>query len=123
MYFRLVGDFDADNEVENSSIGNKTTNIYRQNPVFVGYTLVSELIDVLKSGYYEAPFGYNIVDWLLDEVIKLKNRVSFWLNDTKKDIIMTKEDEEHFKNNNICRFCETEIIDIKVRDHCHLTGK
>ena len=36
---------------------------------------------------------------------------------------MTKEDEEGFKKNNICRFCEKEILSNKVRDHCHLTGK
>ena len=36
---------------------------------------------------------------------------------------MTVKDEEVLKNNNICRFCEKEIIDNKVRDHCHLTGK
>ena len=36
---------------------------------------------------------------------------------------MTEEDEEVYRNNNICRFCEKEIIDNKVRDHCHLTGK
>ena len=36
---------------------------------------------------------------------------------------MTQEDEEDFKNNSICRFCEKEILSDKVRDHCHLTGK
>ena len=36
---------------------------------------------------------------------------------------MTEEDEEDYKNNNICRFCEREILSDKVRDHCHLTGK
>ena len=36
---------------------------------------------------------------------------------------MKQEDEEDFKNNNICRFCEKEILSDKVRDHCHLTGK
>ena len=36
---------------------------------------------------------------------------------------MTKEDEDHFRNTNIiCWFCETEILDTKVRDHCHLTS-
>ena len=28
-----------------------------------------------------------------------------------------------FRNTNICWFCEKEILDNKVRDHCHLTGK
>ena len=47
----------------------------------------------------------------------------FYFKETKKDIIMKQEDEEDFKNNNICRFYGKEIISDKVRDHCHLTGK
>ena len=35
---------------------------------------------------------------------------------------MTEEDEEDYRNDNICRFCEKEILSDKVRDHCHLTG-
>ena len=36
---------------------------------------------------------------------------------------MTKEVEEHYRNNNFCRFCEKEKHFNKVRDHCYLTGK
>ena len=36
---------------------------------------------------------------------------------------MTQEDEEDYKNKNICRFCDKNIESDKVRDHCHLTGK
>ena len=36
---------------------------------------------------------------------------------------MTEENEENYKNNNVCRFCEGEILSDKVRDHCHVTGK
>ena len=36
---------------------------------------------------------------------------------------MTSEDEEDYRNNNICRFCEKDIESDKVRHHCHLTGK
>ena len=36
---------------------------------------------------------------------------------------MKQEDEEDYKNNNICRFCEKNIGSDKVRDHCHLNGK
>ena len=49
--------------------------------------------------------------------------MAFYFKNTKTDIIMTKENEEDFKNNNICRFCEKYILSDKVRDHCHLTGK
>ena len=36
---------------------------------------------------------------------------------------MREEDEEDFRNNNICRFCEKNIEFDKVRDPCHLTGE
>ena len=49
--------------------------------------------------------------------------MNFWFKDTKKDIIMTEEDQQDFENNNICRYCEKYIETDKVRDHCHLTGK
>ena len=48
--------------------------------------------------------------------------MAFYFKNTKKDIIMKQEDEEDYKNNNIRRFCEKEILSDKVRDHCHLTG-
>ena len=32
--------------------------------------------------------------------------MAFYFKNTKKDIIMTDEDDEDFKNNNICQFCE-----------------
>ena len=36
---------------------------------------------------------------------------------------MTQEDEEDYRKNNVCRFCEKNIEFDKVRDHCHLTGR
>ena len=78
--------------------------------------------DVLESGYYESPLGYDNVDCFVKEIIKLENKMAFYFKNTKKDIIMT-EDEEDIENNNICRFCEKIIESDKVRDHCHLTGK
>ena len=46
----------------------------------------------------------------------------FYFKKINKDIIMTKKDEEDFKKNNICRFCEKSSDCDKVRDNCHLTG-
>ena len=123
LYFRIYADFEADNEKDNSIVGNKTTNIYKQNPILNGYRIVSELDDVLQSGYYKFSLGYDNVDWFVEEVIKLENKMAFCFTNTKKDIIMTQENEEDFRNINICRFCEKIIESDKVRDHCHLTGK
>ena len=123
IYFRIYADFEADNEKDNACIGNKTTNIYKQNPILNGYHIISKLEDILKSDYYKSHLGYNIVDWFVDEVIKLENKMAFYFKDTNKDIIMTQEDEEDYRNDNVCRFCEKEILSDKVRDHCHLTSK
>ena len=71
-YFRLYTDFEADNEKDNSSIGKKTTNIFKQNPVLNGYHINSELEDVLKSDYHKSPFGYNNGDWFVDEAKKIR---------------------------------------------------
>ena len=57
LYFRVYADFECNNEIDNSNMGNKTTNIYKQNPVCNGYYIVSELPNVLKSGYYHSPLG------------------------------------------------------------------
>ena len=122
IYFRIYADFEADNEKDNSSVGNKTTNIYKQNPILNGYHIISELEDILKSDYYKSPLDDSNVDCFVDEVIKLKNNMAFYFKNTNKDIILTEKDEEGYRINNVCRFCEKNIESDKVRDHCHLTG-
>ena len=62
LNFRIYAGFEADNEKDISSIGNKTTNIYKQNPVLNGYHIISELDDVSKSRYHKSPLGYDNVD-------------------------------------------------------------
>ena len=54
LYFRIYADFECNNEIDNSLIGEKISNIYKQNPVCNGYYIVSELNDVLQSGYYSS---------------------------------------------------------------------
>ena len=76
--FTIYAVFEADNEKNNSRIGNKTTNIYKQNPVFIGYFIESELKDVLKSGYYRSLWGYSIVDCFVEEIFKLENKMAFY---------------------------------------------
>ena len=79
--------------------------------------------NVLKGGDYEFRLGYKNVDWFPNEVIKLENEMAFYVKNTKKDIIMTEENEKDFKTTKICRSCEKQIKSDEVRDHCHLTGK
>ena len=88
IYFRIYADFEADNEKGDSKIGNKTTNIYKQKPVLNGYYIISELEDVLKSGYYESPLSYDYVDWFVKEVIGLENKMAFYFKNIKKKILL-----------------------------------
>ena len=39
--------------------------------------------------------------------------------------MITKEDNENFKNSTKCWICDNGYIDkdVKVKDHCHMTGK
>ena len=87
---------EADNEIDNSIIGKKTTNIYKQNPVLNSYQIISKLEDVLKSVYYEFPLRYDKIDWYVNEVIKLEKKKAFYFKKNKKDIITTEENEEGF---------------------------
>ena len=91
LYFRIIADFEADNEKDDYKIGNKTTNIYKQKPVLNGYYITAELNDVLKSGYYESPLGYDNVDWFVKEIIKLENKMAFYFKNTKKISLCQKK--------------------------------
>ena len=42
-----------------------------------------------------------------------------------KVLVITKEDNESFKNSTKCSICDNGYVDhdVKVKDHCHITGK
>ena len=42
-----------------------------------------------------------------------------------KELVMTKKDNEGFKNSTKCWICDNDYIDddVKVKDHCHTTVK
>ena len=79
LYFRIYADFEADNGKDNSGIGNKTTNIYKQKPILNGYHIESELEGISKSGYHNSLLGYSNVYWFVNEVMKLENKMTFFL--------------------------------------------
>ena len=70
--------------------------------------------DVLQSIYYKSPLGYDIVDWFVNEVIKLENRMTFCFENTIEDIVMKKKDEEDFKKIKVYRFVKKILNLIKL---------
>ena len=70
------------------------------------FYIVSEIIDILQGRYYESLLGYDNVEWFVDQVINLQNKMTFFFKNTKEDIILSEKDEEHCRNRNVCWFCE-----------------
>ena len=116
LYFRIYANFGADNEIDNSSIGDKITNIYKQNQVINGYHIESELNNILKSGFSRSSLGYNNVDWFVNEVIKLESKMAFYFKNTNKDIIMTDEKRKTLKIITFVDFVKKKYYLIKLEN-------
>ena len=46
---------------------------------------------VLKSDYYKSLLGYKNVEWFVDKVIKLENKMAFHFKRTNNDVNMTEK--------------------------------
>ena len=65
---------------------------------------------------------YTFLEYMLDEVKYCKKVMKKEFN---KSLKMTKEDEKKFQKAEECHICDKKYTDkdIRVRDHCHITGK
>ena len=65
---------------------------------------------------------YTFLEYMLDEVKYCKKVIKKEFN---KPLKMTKEDEKKFQKAEECYICDKKYTDkdIRVRDHCHITGK
>ena len=65
---------------------------------------------------------YKFMEAMLEEVKYCKKVMKKEFN---KPLRMTKDDEKEFQKSNKCHICEKEYTekDIRVRDHCHITGQ
>ena len=79
LNLRIIAVFEADNEIDNSSRGNKTANNIKQNPVCNCYFIISELEVVLKSGYSTSKLNHDNVDWIVEDVLGLNKKMTFFL--------------------------------------------
>ena len=106
--FTVYADFECNNEIDNSTISEKTTNINRQNLYCNRYCIVSDLPEVLASEY-KYVFGHDKVDWFVDEIIKLENKMKLYFKDTNIPLKMSEEVDYNFENSNKCWFCELDF--------------
>ena len=61
-------------------------------------------------------------EWVFEKYDKCKQIISKYF---KKKLIVSREDEERYKNTQNCWICNKQIVGNKnkVRGHCHITGK
>ena len=65
---------------------------------------------------------YKFMEKMLEEVKYCKKVMKTFFN---KPLKMTKDNEDEFQKAKACHICDIEYTDkdIRVRDHCHITGK
>ena len=89
-----------------------------------GYKLVR--IDDKFSQPFKRHLGedavYNFMNNMIEESTYCSDVMEKHFN---KELVMTKEENEDFKSCVKCWICENDYVDsdVKVRDHCHITGK
>ena len=76
----------------------------------------------LATTYRGEKAVYKFMEAMLEEVKYCKKVMK---KEFSKPLRMTKEDEEEFQKADECYICNKKYTneDIKVRDHCHITGK
>ena len=88
--------------------------------------LVPECVDDKFSksfkSYLDKDAVYNFISAMIEESKYCSGVMKKHFN---KELVMTKENNEGFENATKCWICDNDYIDtdIKVRDHCHITGK
>ncbi len=67
----------------------------------------------------------HFIQTLKEEGQNLSQILKERLEKFKYHVLSLKEEEEEFQNVNVCHICKKKFSksDIKVRDHCHITGK
>ena len=89
-----------------------------------GYKLVC--FDDKFSKTFKASVGedsvYNFINNMIEESNYCNEFMKKYFN---KELVMTKEDNEDFKNSTKCWICDNDYVDkdVKIRYHFHIIGK
>ena len=62
--------------------------------------------------------AYNFINSVIEESKYCSDAMKKYFS---KELVMTKEDNENFKNSSKCWICDIDYVDndVKVRDNCH----
>jgi hypothetical protein len=106
---------------EHNSSNSSTTKLADLPPCGFAFNVVSDYPEMnLGLTSYR---GEDAIEVFLKKLLKCGDKIRKVLDHEKK-MIITKEEENAFKKCQVCNICDTKFksIDIKVKDHCHITG-
>ncbi|XP_020299047.1 uncharacterized protein LOC109863225 [Pseudomyrmex gracilis] len=118
VYADLECVLEKQDKEENASSAHK----YQRHSVFsIGYYASCEHIDI----GYRSHRGENCVQWFVNELHELAKRAKTLFATNVPMANLTPVEFERFTNAECCHVCERpfEQDDMRVRDHCHLTGR
>ena len=83
---------------------------------------MTNIVNTLASIYRGENTVYKFMEKMLEEVKYCKTVIKKHFN---KPLVMTEVDEQNFKTMDGCHICGEKYTDkdVRVRDHCHITGK
>ena len=98
-----------------------TTQLANLPPCSYGFNVVSDFKE-LNLGY-QSYLGEDASELFLKNLLKVGDKIKSILKD-EKEMIITKEQQKQFARAKACHICDNlfKDDDIKVRDHCHITG-
>ena len=77
---------------------------------------------MINLAYLGEKAVYNFINSMIEESQYCSEVIKKHFD---KELVMNKEGNEDFENSTKCWICDNDYIDgdLKVRDHCHITGK
>ena len=105
------------------------TSKYKSEHIPFGYGIYikSDNKEIVQSYYQNETFDANVAKAFVKKLIEIRNEIE---NLPPEKIIFTEKDEENYNSATACWICEKGFLDeeenknqIKVRDHCHFSGK
>ena len=126
--FTIYADFESILEKTSKLVGEKTTQIQHHIPCSFCFLPVSRVGEEFSPTFYRGKEGDDIgkifLNMLVEEVKWILTDIRGpLLKKNKKRILWGKGEKEAFEKTDICWFCGEKIVEGKVADHCHLTGK
>ena len=112
-------------KIMNSKIQESYRNKYQKH-IASSYGCKIVCVGNMSSKPFKTYFGkdavYNFINSMIEESKYCREVLKKHFG---KEPVMTKEDNEDFKNSTKCWICNNDYVEnnIKVRDHCHITGK